>query len=442
MKKQNLLCTVIVCLLLTFPVGAAPKAPANPNASISEQIMELNRSGKWGEAAYMAQQFLDSHQIVSADEICQAYYHLIYASARLGDLTVARETLERFDQQCTDLPATLSWLPIEIDKLRVELEEEKVAPKTRDDGFWQTEDPASLGVDPQILAEHQTICEDTGADACMVVYKGKIIQEWYSSRYRVPMPAMSCTKSVTGLLTGMLVDEEKIESIDTPVCDYIQEWCEGEKGEVTLHHLLSMTSGLKRRWEDGVPSVNDKNPFVITLPLSYKPGTHWAYSNEGVQLLSPILDKAAGEPIQDYARKRLFEPLGMRDTRLRVDQAGHAWTYAAMETTLRDFARLGLLMLNRGTWGGQQIISEDWIQLSTSPSQELFSGYGFLWWLDTPNGFRADGYLDTNLYVFPEYELVVARMQRSPSGLPDEGNYEPLAAHLLTQLIQTFVPEH
>jgi hypothetical protein len=72
----------------------------------------------------------------------------------------------------------------------------------------------------------------------------------------------------------------------------------------------------------------------------------------------------------------------------------------------------------------------------------LFSGYGFLWWLDTPNGFRADGYLDTNLYVFPEYELVVARMQRNPSGLPDEGNYEPLAAHLLAQLIQTFVPEH
>jgi CubicO group peptidase (beta-lactamase class C family) len=78
-----------------------------------------------------------------------------------------------------------------------------------------------------------------------------------------------------------------------------------------------------------------QQPYLL-LSLSTDPGTTWVYSNEGVQLLSPILDAAAGEPIQDYAARRLFEPLGMEHTQLKIDSAGHAWTYADMETTPRD----------------------------------------------------------------------------------------------------------
>src|SRR5918997_1960804 len=170
---------------------------------------------------------------------------------------------------------------------------------------------------------------------------------------------MSTTKSVTGLLVGMLVDDGKIKSIDEPVCAYLKEWCEGSKGRVTLRHLLTMTSGLPdlHGASHGVGYEGDKNTYVLGLPLAREPGTKWTYSNEGVQLLSPILDKAAGEPIQDYARPRLFEPLGMRETRLHLDSKNHAWTYADMETSARDFARIGLLMLNKGVWQGRRIVS-------------------------------------------------------------------------------------
>jgi CubicO group peptidase (beta-lactamase class C family) len=291
-----------------------------------------------------------------------------------------------------------------------------------------------MGLDPHILEAHQALCEKTGADACLVVYRGKIVQEWYSPRYHLPIYAMSSTKSVTGILTGMLLDDGKIESVDEPVCTYIPEWCTGDKGQVTLRHLLSMTSGLKNMREDGVGSVSNKNAFVIDLPLTYEPGTQWAYSNEGVQLLSPILDQAAGEPIQDYARRRLFEPLGMLDTRLHLDGEGHAWTHADMETTLRDFARIGLLMHNRGKWEGQQIVSESWVAQSTIASQELAPDYGLLWWLiDDPQGFSAQGYLDTDLYIFPERDLVIARMQSAPSD-SSEGDYETEAMELIKQL--------
>src|SRR5437773_9657487 len=112
--------------------------------------------------------------------------------------------------------------------------------------------------------------------------------------------AMSSTKSVTGLLVGMLLEEGKITSLDTPVCAYLAQWCPGDKAHVTLTHLLTMTSGLPRMYAEGVGSVSDKDSFVVALPLAARPGTTWPYSNEGVQLLSTILDKAAGEPTEDY----------------------------------------------------------------------------------------------------------------------------------------------
>jgi CubicO group peptidase (beta-lactamase class C family) len=233
----------------------------------------------------------------------------------------------------------------------------------------------------------------------------------------------------------MLIDDGKIKSIDEPVCTYIREWCSGAKARVTLRHLLSMTSGLPRMYEEGVGSVDDKDSFVIKLPLKEEPGSKWDYSNEGVQLLSPILDKAAGEPIQDYARRRLFEPLGMSDTRLHLDSLKHAWTYADMETSARDFARIGLLMLNKGIWGGRRIVSEKWIARSTTSSQTLKPGYGLLWWLfDSPKGFAALGHLDTNLYVFPQEELIVVRMQSKP--VDGQVYYSKDALNIFSRLVQ------
>lgn len=70
--------------------------------------------------------------------------------------------------------------------------------------------------------------------------------------YRLPMYAMSSTKSITGILVEMLMDDGKIKSLDEPVCNYVKEWCAGEKANVMLRHLLSMTSGLPRKYENGI----------------------------------------------------------------------------------------------------------------------------------------------------------------------------------------------
>ena len=106
-----------------------------------------------------------------------------------------------------------------------------------------------------------------------------------------------------------------------------------------------------------------------------------------------------------------------------------------METTPRDLARVGLLMLNKGAWRGRRVLSESWVEQSTRPSQRHNSGYGLLWWLyENPKGFAALGHLDTNLYVFPALELVVVRMQSKPAERPEP--YEPEALQLFSRMVR------
>ena len=436
MKKY--LTTIISSVLFVASAAAQTVSPL-------DRMMELNRTGRWEQAAEMAEQFLKETSAKTLAEKCQGQAQLAYSRMRLRQGDAARSALSRFDGECRELPAG-NWLKGFAESIRKELaappstapaptRRTPSAPSVkRDDGFWRTADPASVGVDKQTLEEHQRLCVRSGADACLVIRKGKIVQEIYSPRYAEPMYAMSSTKSVTGLLAGMFIDDGRIKTVDEPVCKYVSEWCEGRKAKVTLRHLLTMTSGLPRMWDDGVSSTGDKNRLVINLSPTAEPGSKWDYTNEGVQLLSPILDKAAGEPVQDYARRRLFEPLGMTETRLHLDGQGHAWTYADMETTARDFARLGLLMLNKGAWQGRQVVSASWVEQSTQRSQP-FERYGLLWWLyESPKGYAALGYLDTNLYVFPALDLVVVRMQSKP--LAGQTPYESEALRLFGRMVK------
>jgi CubicO group peptidase (beta-lactamase class C family) len=306
-----------------------------------------------------------------------------------------------------------------------------------EDGFWQKIDPKELGLNSKAIEKHRQLCLETDAHATVVIYKGKIVSEWYAPDYKAPLTAMSSTKSVASMLVGLLVDEGKLSSVDEPVHKYIPEWSQGDKKKVTIRHLLTHTSGFKRIFgKNSVGYVReDKNAHVISLDLTYQPGTTFDYSNEGVQLLSPVLDKIAGMPIQQYAQKKLFQPLGMNNSNLKEDEKGHAWTYADMETTPRDFARLGLLMLQKGIWKEKRILSNQWIHESTQPT--LNSRCGYLWWLYKSGplvGYASLGYQQTNMYIFPKHELIVVRMQNR-NGPKKSRKYEARALFLFQEML-------
>ncbi|HYW06752.1 MAG TPA: serine hydrolase [Longimicrobium sp.] len=408
---------------------------AMPLAAQASDPMELNRAGRWAEAAEAARGIIAKPAATPTGH-CEARSHLVSALTRLGRADEARVEITGYDRACAAV-APDHWTRREITRARAALasggaESSTTAPRrpatpAADD--WKVADPRSLGMDTATLAAHRRLCEESGADACVVVHRGALVQEWYGPRYAEPIGAMSSTKSVTGLLAGMLVADGKL-SVDHPVSRYIPEWRAGAESGVTVRQLLTMTSGLPSAPAGAreVGSVTDKETFTFGLPLATRPGAAWAYSNDGVFLLSPLLDRAAGEPIEDYARRRLFVPLGMGSTRLHVYPTGQAWTHADMQTTARDLARIGQLMLNGGRWGGARVVPEAWVRESVRPSQRINPQYGLLWWLDVPGGYAARGYLSTNVYVFPAQEMVVVRMQRRP--VEGASRYEP-AAHAL-----------
>ncbi len=392
-------------------IALAAPAPAQDDGAV-DRVLSLNRAGEWAQAAAVAQQLLAGPSAAPRTRrTCTLRQELVYAETRLRQRTAARAALAAFDGECSGV-ALDGGYAAELSRLRQELagtvvdspaaESPPATPSTLeldDDGFWPVGDPVALGIDVQALEQHRVLCAETGADACLVVFRGQIVQEWYSPHYQRPIYAMSTTKSITGLLVGMLVD-------------------------------------VPRMRDSGVGFVGDKDAFVERLSPTVEPGTRWDYSNEGAQLLSPVLDRAAGEPIQNYARTRLFQPLAMKDTRLHEDERRHAWTYADMETTPRDLARIGLLMLNRGVWRGRRILSEAWIDASTQPSQRLHPEYGLLWWLhDDPPGFAGHGHLDTDLHVFPALDLIVVRMQARPLAGVAEGTYEVRALPLYKAMV-------
>jgi hypothetical protein len=416
--------------------------------SVADSLVRLNRDGRWSEAAALGTAWLHDRPRAVLDDRCRVRFGVQAALTRLGLPDSASVVLGAYDRECAqprrvgerrelaDLRGTLAAATRGTARSGGARSSPFTTVAPVDDGFWRRGDPKLLGVDEVALERHHAICERTGADACLVVRRGQIVQEWYGPHYALPIEAMSSTKSVTGLLVGMLIADGKIRSADQSVCEFLSTWCDGIRGRVTLRHLLTMTAGLPAMPDSSVGFRNRKDAFVVGLVPTAEPGTRWVYSNEDVQLLSPILDRAAGEPIQDYARRRLFEPLGMRNTWLYAPD-GEAWTYAGMQTTPRDFARLGLLMLQRGRWDGRQIVPADWVEAATRPSQSLNPQYGLLWWLEPEAAaFAAHGHLDTDLYVLRDAELVVVRMQSKPVAGVREGTYHALALPVLRLIVR------
>lgn len=120
-----------------------------------------------------------------------------------------------------------------------------------------------------------------------------------------------------------------------------------------------------------------------------------------------------------------------------VDEYYNTVTFAGVETTLPEFARIGQLMLNEGRWNEQQIVPASWVERSTTPT-ETMPNYGFLWWLDPSRGnYAATGDLDNACIVFPELDLVAARMQRDPQPQA-EAAYQSVAT---LELLRRIVPE-
>ena len=253
---------------------------------------------------------------------------------------------------------------------------------------WERVDPAEAGFDGNALDAIGQRLSRANTSCFLVSRRGKIVHETYAPGVDPDTPGatFSITKSVTSVLVGMAVDDGDLD-LDDLAADYIPQWRGTPSEQVTVRHLLSNTSG--RHWDDVtdyqkmVFGVGDKTALSIGLGQDAEPGAEWVYNNSAIQALQVVLKVATGVEPADYAQQRLFGPLGMDDTTWDRDVAGHTTMYAGINSTCRDLARFGHLVLRHGSWKNQQIVPADYVDEATArASSKLNTAYGLLWWIN------------------------------------------------------------
>lgn len=239
----------------------------------------------------------------------------------------------------------------------------------------------------------------------------------------VPWNVWSATKSVVSVLTGMAWDRGLIE-LAAPVDRYLPPGLgDAAHRAITVENLLTETSGMKvgvlTEGATGVVPI-DPNSAVQALgvPLESAPGTRFSYSQRNVDLLAYVLERALGEPLQQFAQRELFDPLGIprSDYYWARDRSGNTYGYAHLYVPPVDFAKLGLLVSNDGAWAGEQLVSTRYLDLARRPSPAN-ACYGYLFWLG-PGCAETPGFLPEevhsmaglglqNVFVLPEQALTV-----------------------------------
>jgi CubicO group peptidase (beta-lactamase class C family) len=337
--------------------------------------------------------------------------------------------------------APLTGLPVYAD-----LPDGCGVPVARDDG-WPV---ASLNEDKLVdrgalcgMADRLADSSDANIHAVLVARGGKLVFERYfrgsDEIYGRPVGKVtfdadtlnnvkSVSKSVASLAVGIAIDRGLIRSVNEPIFSFFPELSDlrsPEKDRIQLLHVLTMSMGLG--WVEATPSNEGNNDegrmhmasdpcrYVLGLPVTAPAGQEFFYNTGALTLMSAIVRKATGRPLDEFARETLFEPLGI--TRVEWNRyKGDSDAGGGLRLRPRDMAKLGQLVLAGGRWNDRQIVSREWIETSTAPKLKATDNqsYGYLWWLGRSllNGREvrwvgALGRGGQSIRIVPELDLVV-----------------------------------
>jgi CubicO group peptidase (beta-lactamase class C family) len=200
-------------------------------------------------------------------------------------------------------------------------------------------------------------------------------------------------------MAGIALDQGFLSSVDQKMIDFFPEVAgkitDPRKKQITIRHLLQMRAGYP--WEESHPDLwkgllSGHYPLLIEeFPLVSDPGTKFHYSNLTSNWLGIIIDRVCGMNLKAYAEKHLFSHLDVKAGEWGQDAEGHNNGCGDLHLTARDTAKFGLLYLNDGVYGGNQIVPADWVHhsLQTYSVNEAFVkrvgdfsdiGYGYHWW--------------------------------------------------------------
>lgn len=266
-------------------------------------------------------------------------------------------------------------------------------PRATIDG-WPAASPAALGLRAARLDALAAEARQADSTCYAVVRKGRLARDWnWGTRRTTPREVFSITKSVTSALVGIAVRDGSLRLGDR-VSRYVPQWRGTPSATVTVRHLLSNDSG--RFWSldsdyGALVQARNRTAYAVGLTQQHAPGSAWAYNNAAIQVLEAVLRRATGTPVDRFAARRLFAPLGMTHTRMVRDASGRSTTvFFGLQTTCLDLARFGTLYLDRGVVDGKRVVTRDWVRKSVGSSSTVHNAaYGFLWWLNRPGPLRG-----------------------------------------------------
>jgi len=301
----------------------------------------------------------------------------------------------------------------------------------------------------------EELLESTNTTSFIVIKDDAILYEGYFNGYQRDsiVTSFSMAKSFTSALIGIAIDEGLIGSVNDPMIKYLPEMEGRGLDDLTIRHLLTMSSGIRYYSDDEVfdlieifqftdDGLSYSYPNLRALALNLKPGktpvgAEFNYNNYHLQLLGLILERTTGMPPAEYLQEKIWKPLGMEypgswsldseETRFEIMTAG-------INGRAIDFARFGRLFLKKGNWEGRQVVPEAWVVESTAPDpadlrlwysdvdwKNAGGYYKYLWWgvhrADGAYDFVARGHNGQRIYVAPDHGMVIVRFGYDEGGV-------------------------
>lgn len=294
---------------------------------------------------------------------------------------------------------------------------------------------------PQFIQEINNSLETT---AFLVIKNDSILFEEYWHGYSEDSlsNSFSMSKSWVSTLIGIAIKDGQIKNVNQKVCEFLPEFYAENEKELTIEHLLTMSSGLN--WtEDYYNPIGQTaeayygtnlRDLVINLKAVEESGKVFKYHSSCTQLLAFVLEKATGKTISEYASEKLWKPMGAKHPGLwSTDiEGGDEKAFCCINSNARDFARLGKLYLNKGNWNGIQLIDSSFVEKATSAADLLDeeglknTNYGYQFWIAERSGYQvyyARGLWGQYVICIPELEMMVVRLGRKYGNHLSDGHH-------------------
>jgi len=274
----------------------------------------------------------------------------------------------------------------------------------------------------------------------LILKNGEVVLEDYELGIapETHWPSFSMAKSASSTLVGAALQDGSIASLDDPVTKYVPSLKGGAYEGVSVRNVIQMASGVK--WDETYTDPKSDRrklleiqlqqkpgtvlPYMSALPRAGAPGTIWNYNTGETFVVGTVLEGATHKPLAKYLSEKIWAPWGMEsDAKWQLDSPnGMGWAGGGLAATLRDFGRIGLLVLADGVIDGKRIVPAGWFDEAGS-AKEVGGNhvdYGYLWWV-IPKGdpihegaFQAVGIFGQHMYINRKEKLVIVVLSARP----------------------------